>query len=144
MEERKFYTNNFCCFHLVQMCQVTNASFFGVLSPIKLQVDLGEVHTLKNDAHNSPPPPVLSSCVHYIHHQPGKPSWGGWWQWLSNTGVMCPPQLSQLGTGQCPVPWLGFRAVPQTAPVPPARDRPSSGRQWGWLGFAWSKQATKS
>lgn len=68
MGERKFYANNFCCFYLVQMCQVTTAAFFGALSPIKLQVELGEFSTLKNDAHNSPSPPMLSSCVNTIYH----------------------------------------------------------------------------
>lgn len=97
MEETKFHANNFCCFHRVQMCQVATASFFGALSPIKLQVELGEFRTLKNYAHNSPSPPVLSSCVHTIHHYPGKPSRGAWWQWLSSTGVTCPPQL-RLGS----------------------------------------------
>lgn len=66
MVEGKFYTNNFC-FYRAQTCQVLTASFLGHLSPVKLQSELGEFSTLRNDARNSPPPPVLSGCVHVIH-----------------------------------------------------------------------------
>lgn len=77
MEESKFYSNNFC-FYGAQTCQVLVASVLGPLSPVKLQRELGELSTVKNDAHHSSSPPVLSGQVRIIHRQPGKPAfWTG-------------------------------------------------------------------